>query len=284
MSTRWRRCWIPSKRLRRMPKISFRNAMIELAIAGASGRMGRCALELASRDERFVITAALTDVGCPACGSSIRLGDQELTIADRLGTSCDVLVDFTVPSGTMVWLDVCKRLDVPMVIGATGHNDDQLARIRDAARLIPIVKAANFSLGIQVITDVAARLARDLGQDYDVEVVEAHHRHKIDAPSGTALAIVDEILRATGRTLGEHVVFGRQGKTGERPKGQIGVHAMRLGETISRHEVHLSGQGETITIQHTIQSRDAFAAGALRAAAWVVGHGPGPYSMRDVLA
>jgi 4-hydroxy-tetrahydrodipicolinate reductase len=126
-------------------------------------------------------------------------------------------------------------------------------------------------------------LARELGEDYDIEVAETHHRHKIDAPSGTALAIVDEILRATGRTRSDHVVFGRHGETGARPRGQIGVHALRLGDTVGRHEVHFSGHGETITLGHTVHSRDTFAAGALRAAAWVIGKDPGLYSLRDTL-
>ncbi len=258
--------------------------MIELAIAGASGRMGRCTLELASRDERFTITAALTDEGCKTCGSTIRLGDQELTIAEKLGTSCEVLIDFTTASGTMAWLDVCKRFAIPMVIGATGHDEDQIANIREATRIIPIVQAVNFSIGVGVITEAVARLARELGEDYDIEVAETHHRHKIDAPSGTALAIVDEILRATGRTMSDHVVFGRHGETGERPRGQIGVHALRLGDTVSQHEVHFSGHGETITLRHTVHSRETFAAGALRAAAWVVGKEPGLYAPRDIVS
>ncbi len=257
--------------------------MIELAVAGASGRVGRCTLELASRDERFTITAALTDVDCPTRGSTIRVGGQEFTFVDRLGTSCDVLIDFSTPSGTMAWLDVCKRFAIPMVIGTTGHDEDQLAGIREGSRIIPIVKAVNFSVGMRAVTEEAARLARELGENYDIEVVETHHRHKIDAPSGTALTIVDEILRATGRTRGDHLIFGRHGETGPRPNGQVGIHSLRLGDTVGQHEVHFSGHGETITLRHTVHSRETFAAGALRAAAWVVGKDPGLYSLCDIV-
>ena len=257
--------------------------MIQLAVAGATGRMGRCVLQLASQDESFDITAALTLPEDPLCGSTMRVGEGEVTVVDKLGTSCDVLIDFTVASGTMGWLDLCERFEIPMVIGATGHDEQQTARIDEAARLIPIVKAVNFSVGVGVLLGLAGRLAKELGDDYDIELLEAHHRGKVDAPSGTALAILDEILRATGRDRDKHVVFGRQGQTGERPKGQIGVHALRMGDLVGRHEMHFAGPGETLTIQHSVQTRETFAAGALRAASWIVGRAPGLYSMRDVI-
>ncbi|MHC4698776.1 MAG: hypothetical protein ACYTFA_18760, partial [Planctomycetota bacterium] len=139
--------------------------MIELAVAGASGRMGQCTLDLASRDERFTIIAALTEQGCPACGSKVHLGEQELVITEKLRAPCDVLIDFTTAPGTMAWLDVCKRSGIPMVIGATGHDEDQIAEIRETASIIPIVKAVNFSVGVQVIIEAATRLARELGED-----------------------------------------------------------------------------------------------------------------------
>ena len=258
--------------------------MIQLAIAGATGRTGQRVLELARRDDRFAIAAALTASDCPTCGSKLRVGDQDIRVVDTLEGPADVLIDFTVAAGTMAWLEVCALRRIPMVIGATGHDDRQLALIRETAGVIPIVKATNFSVGINVILNLVGRLARELGADYDLEIAEAHHRHKVDAPSGTALTLLDELLAATGRTREEHAVFGRHGRTGERPPGQIGVHALRLGEIVGRHEIHFSGPGETITLQHTAHSRDTFAAGALRAAAWVVGREPGLYTMRDVMA
>ena len=258
--------------------------MIQLAIAGAAGRTGRKVLDLACRDDRFAIAVALTASDCPTCGSTLRVGDQDIPMVDTLDASADVLIDFTVAAGTMAWLEVCASRKIPMVIGATGHDDQQLARIREAAGVIPMVKATNFSVGINVILNLVGWLARELGEEYDLEIVEAHHRHKADAPSGTALTLLDELLAATGRTRDEHAIFGRHGRTGERPAGQIGVHALRLGEIVGRHEVHFSGPGETITLRHTAHSRDTFAVGALRAAAWIVGREPGFYTMRDVMA
>lgn len=255
---------------------------IQLAVAGAAGRMGRIVLELAGRSDRFTVSAALTAPGLAPPGATVRCDDRNLPLVETLETACDVLIDFTVAEGTMVWLEVCERHRLPMLIGTTGHSDEQMARIRSASRTIPIVKAGNCSVGVQAMMNVLGRLAKELGDGYDVEIVETHHRHKLDAPSGTALAMLDEMARATGRTR-DDAVFGRHGRTGERPQGQIGVHAVRMGEIVGRHEVHFSGPGETITITHTAHSRETFAAGALRAAAWLVGREPGLYSMRNVL-
>ncbi len=263
--------------------------MIRLAVAGATGRMGRCILELASEDDRFEIAAVLIKAPSASTGSKIpsatmlRVGDKNMVIAETLDDPCDVLIDFTIADGTMAWLEVCTQRGIAMVIGATGHDDRQLLRIREASRTIPILKAANFSVGIQALLNIVGRLAGELGESYDVEIVEAHHRHKVDAPSGTALTIVNEIAAATGRAPGGDVVFGRYGMTGERPTGQIGVHAVRMGDIISHHEVHFSGPGETLTLHHTAHSRAGFAAGALRAAAWIIRRQPGLYTMRDVM-
>lgn len=257
--------------------------MIRLAIAGATGQTGRCVLELAGRNDRFEIAAALAKPGCSASPVAMRVGDRELVVSDTLSAACDVLIDFTVADGTMAWLEVCKRQSIAMVIGATGHDERQLARIREAARTIPILKATNFSIGIGAILNVVGRLARELGESYDVEIVEAHHRRKVDAPSGTALTLAEEIAAATERTLRDDVVFGRHGRTGERPTGQIGVHAVRMGDIISRHEVHFSGSGETVTLSHVAHSRNTFAVGALRAAAWIVGRPAALYTMRDLI-
>jgi 4-hydroxy-tetrahydrodipicolinate reductase len=257
--------------------------MIEVAVAGATGRMGRCVLELLARDERFGIAAALTEPDDATIGTRLRFGDAEVSVSDRLGAPCDVLIDFSLPAGTIEWLKVCERYEFPMVTGTTGHDEHQLARLREGARIIPIVVAPNFSVGIRAIRAVIAELARKLGDDFDAEIIEAHHHHKADAPSGTALSLVDDIAAATGRTR-EAVIFGRHGRVGERPKGQIGVHAVRMGDLVGSHEVHFSGLGETVTIRHAAHSRETFAAGALRAAAWVIKQPPGLYSLDDVMA
>lgn len=257
--------------------------MIRLALAGATGRMGRCVLDLVSRDESWKIAAALARPDDPHRGATLRLGSADINIVDRLDSPCDVLIDFTVASGTMQWLEVCERRSMPMVIGATGHDDNQLARIGEAAHMIPIVKAANFSVGVSAILGLVSRLVKELGDDYDIELVETHHRQKVDAPSGTALAMLDEVLRATGKDRNRDVVFGRSGQTGERPKGQIGMHSVRMGQIIGKHQLHFSGPAETLSIEHTVHSRETFAAGALRAADWIVSQPPGLYTMRDVM-
>jgi len=249
--------------------------MIRLAVAGAKGRMGRCVLDLASRDSRFEIASAL---------------DRS---AQRTLPACDVLIDFTLPAGTMAWLEVCRERRTPMVIGVTGHDERQSARIVEAARTIPIVQAANFSVGMNAVMGMLAQLVRQLGEGYDVEIVETHHRNKVDAPSGTTKTMVEQIIAgSTSRTRSASdgasvdpslVVHGRSGRVGERPRGQIGVHSVRMGEIIGSHEIHLSGPGETVTIRHTAHSRDTFAAGAVRAAMWIVDQPPGLYSMSDLI-
>ena len=277
--------------------------MIGLAVAGCLGKMGRCVLELAAADERFEIVAALRRTAEGNIETSQRRNvetserrnvetskppDAEEPPAnipvstfshfDVSTFSCDVLIDFTVVPGTMAWVAVCERLKVPMVIGATGHSAQDLGCIREAAQTIPIVQAENFSAGIGTILGVIGRIARELGEDYDVEVVETHHRHKLDAPSGTALKLVDSLNQSRA------VVFGRHGTRCKRKRGEIGIHSLRMGEVVSQHEIHFSGRGETITIRHVAHSRETFAAGALRAAEWIIGKPPGLYSMRDCLS
>jgi 4-hydroxy-tetrahydrodipicolinate reductase len=238
---------------------------------------------MAGEDERFELVAALTKPGCPTVGSVLHAGDRSVVVTETLDTECDVLVDFAVASGTMAWLEVCREHGIPLVTGATGHDEEQLARMREVARSIPILKASNFSLGIQAILRLVGPLAKELGDAYDAEIVESHHRRKVDAPSGTALTLVQEIVKTTGRSKDKDVVFGRHGHTGEKPPRQIGVHAVRMGDGIGWHEVHFAGPGETITIRHNAHSRETFAAGALKAAAWIIGKPPGFYTMHDVL-
>ncbi len=256
--------------------------MIRLAIAGATGRTGQRVLTLATQDDRFTVSGALTADGCSLIGTTVPAAGSDVKIVDSLDAPCDVLIDFSVPEGTMSWLEVCQARGIPLVTGVTGHSEDQLGRLHRAAKDIAIVRASNFSVGVQAMLGAVARLARELGAGYDVEIVETHHRHKIDAPSGTALTLADEIAAATGRSR-DSVTFGREGRVGERPSGQIGVHAVRMGEIVGQHEVHFSGPGETLTLRHTAHSRDTFAAGALRAAAWVVGKQPGAYTMSNVI-
>ncbi len=255
---------------------------IRLAVAGAAGRMGRAVLGFAAGQDGVRVTAALVSDEDRVRFGTVRAGDADIPAATSLTDPCDVLIDFTTASGTMTWLKVCRARRIPMVIGATGHTEEQVAAIASAAHEIPIVKASNLSVGMQTMRAHIGAIVQQLGRDYDVEIVETHHRYKVDAPSGTALSLVDDIAHALNRTR-DDVIFGRSGRTGERPRGQIGVHALRMGEVVGRHEIHISGPGETLSIIHTAHSRKTFAAGALRAAAWVVRRAPGLYAMKDVL-
>lgn len=261
--------------------------MIRLAIAGAMGRMGRAVLEAAAESVGVEIAAALSGPPTGSMGSRfVRVGEREFVVSESLSVACDVLVEFAGAEGSMAWLEVCRSRRIPLVMGSTGHTDEQRAAVRNAVAEIPIVASANFSLGIQVLLECVARMRSVFGWEYDVEIVETHHRNKVDAPSGTALSVVEAIQAADSGTHGRtqaDVVFGRKGRDGERGRGQIGVHAVRMGDIVGQHEIHFSGPGETITVRHSASSRLAFAQGALRAAEWIVGKKPGLYSMRDVM-
>lgn len=261
--------------------------MIQLAIAGAAGRMGARIYALASADERFKVVAALDKAGHPDLGRDFGeragLGRTGLPIQDRTETEFDVLIDFSSPAGTAHWLEHCVTYRRAIIVGTTGHTPEQLARIEAAATSIPVLKASNMSVGVNLLFKLAAQVAAALGDDYDVEIVEAHHRFKADAPSGTAVTIRDEIIKATGRDPDEDVIYGRRGNTGQRPQRQIGMHALRLGDTVGEHEIHFGNLGETITLKHSAHTRDTFVQGALRAAAWLAGKAPGRYDMHDVL-
>lgn len=260
--------------------------MIRLAIAGAAGRMGRTVLELAAKTADMEVVCGLVAPSSPEDGRVLPFGDRTIPLSEKLNVECDVLLDVSMPAGTAAWLKFCEHRDIPMVIGVTGHSENQMTRIREAAHQIPIIFAANFSVGLNAILDILQPLVRRLGDGFDVEIVETHHRDKVDAPSGTALTLIEEIQRGRGSGVGQQsgVIFGRQGKVGPRVQGQIAVHAVRMGEVVGQHEIHFSGPGETISIKHQAHSREAFAAGALRAAQWIVQQGAGFYSMRDVLA
>jgi 4-hydroxy-tetrahydrodipicolinate reductase len=261
--------------------------MTRIAIAGAAGRMGGRILALAGADSRFEVVAALEATGsewiATDAGERAGLGRLGLPIQDRTETEFDVLIDFSAPAGTAHWLEYCEAAKRPIVIGTTGHTADQLKAIKAAAASIPIVKASNMSVGVNVLLGLVAQVAKALGDDYDIEIVESHHRFKADAPSGTALALLESIVEATGRDPHKDVVYGRHGVSGRRPPRQIGVHALRVGDTVGEHEIHFGNLGETITVKHSAHTRDTFASGSLRAAAWLAGKPAGLYTMRDVL-
>ncbi len=262
--------------------------MIRLAIAGAAGRMGSRIIALAAADEQLKVSSALESAGHPSvgkdAGEAAGLGSIGLAIQDRAEAPFDVLIDFSQPGGTVQWLETCVTRQRPIVIGTTGHSAEQLGQIEAAAKQIPVLKAANMSVGVNLLFKLAGEVASALGDSYDIEIVETHHRFKKDAPSGTAMTLLDSILAATGRDAKKDVVYGRQGETGERPAKQIGMHALRVGDTVGEHEVHFGNLGETVVLKHTAHTRDTFAAGALRAAVWLAEKPAGRYDMHDVLA
>lgn len=254
---------------------------MKVAIAGAGGRMGRTLIEGVLADLELELVAALEAPGAPAIGQAagaLRIGADLGALA-----AADVLIDFTRPEGTLAHLETCVKHGKRMVIGTTGFAEAQAARIRDAARRIPIVLSPNFAIGVNVVFRLAQTAAKALGDAYDVEIVEAHHRHKVDAPSGTALKLGELVAQALGRDLAQVATHGRHGDTGERPAGAIGFHAIRGGDIVGEHTVIFAGSGERVEVSVRSQSRSTYAAGALRAAKWLAGRAPGLYDMFDVL-
>ena len=243
---------------------------MKVAVAGAGGRMGRTVLEAVRADRSLALAAALDVAADPASGITSDLG----AIA-----GADVLIDFTRPEGTLAHLRHCKAI----VIGTTGFSETQEKSIREAARRMPIVMSPNFAVGVNVLFRLAQTAAGALGDAYDVEIVEAHHRHKLDAPSGTALKLGELVASALKRNLQKEAKHGRHGDTGERPVKQIGFHAIRGGDIVGEHTVIFAGTGERVELTVRSQSRMTYAAGALRAAKWLKGRAAGLYDMGDVL-
>ena len=245
---------------------------MRIAVAGAGGRMGRTLIEAVQADRELELGAAFDVAGTPS--GSVKIGSDPAAAA-----SCDVLIDFTRPEGTLSHLKHARA----MVIGTTGFSAAQRKSIEEASRRIPIAMAANFAVGVNAVYKLAETAARILGEGYDVEIIEAHHRHKVDAPSGTALKIGEVVAKALNRELGQVAKHGREGDTGERPGKQIGFHAIRGGDIVGEHTVLFAGAGERVEITVRSQSRMTYAAGAVRAAKWLRGKSPGLYDMFDVL-
>ena len=250
---------------------------LKAAIAGAGGRMGRTLIEAVLADRELALGCAFDLAGSSTAGT--KAGAISIGADPAQAANCDVLIDFTRPEGTLANLKHARA----MVIGTTGFSAAQRDAIADAAKRIPIVMAANFAVGVNVAYKLAETAARILGDGYDVEIIEAHHRHKVDAPSGTALKLGEVVAAALGRRLGDVSRHGRAGETGERPVKEIGFHAVRGGDIVGEHTVLFAGSGERVEITVRSQSRMTYAAGALRAAKWLRGRPPGLYDMFDVL-
>lgn len=258
--------------------------MIRMVVTGIAGRMGtEIVRSIRATDGARFVAGTVRRHG-PAHEVSGQLGlpvDDSLEAA--LGRGADVAIDFTSPEATVEHVAIARTAGVPLVIGTTGLSADQKKAIEEASREIPIVFAPNMSVGVNLLFRLAAEAARVLGEGYDVEIVEAHHRHKKDAPSGTALRLAEVVADSLGRDLAREACYGRHGVIGERPHGQIGIQTVRGGDVVGEHTLFFLGDGERVELTHKASSRGAFAEGAVRAALWVVGRAPGLYDMQDVL-
>jgi 4-hydroxy-tetrahydrodipicolinate reductase len=258
-----------------------------LAIAGASGRMGRMLLECAAQDADIELVAAFDAPGSKAIGVSARLfgGASDVFVSDSADSleRGDVLIDFTRPEGTLAYLEQCEKHGAGIVIGTTGFDAAGRARIDAAAKKIPIVFSPNFSVGMNTVFKLLELAAKSFDDTYDVEIVEMHHRMKVDAPSGTALKLGEVIAEAQGTKLSDRAVYAREGHTGERTRGTIGFASLRGGDVVGDHTVVFATNGERIEISHKSSSRLSYAKGAVRAAKFLQGRESGLFDMFDVL-
>lgn len=264
--------------------------MIRVAVVGAGGRMGKTLIQAVTEHEDLALKAATelpdaTLIGADA-GELAGVGTLGVQISHSLTKvvdDFDVVIDFTRPAATMVHLDVCRQHGKAMVIGTTGLNDEQKAAVSSASAQIPIVFAPNMSVGVNLCFRLLELAARVMGEDADIEIIEAHHRHKVDAPSGTALRMGEVVAQTLGRDLGEVAVYGREGHTGAREGKTIGFETIRAGDVVGEHTVWFATEGERVEITHKASSRLTFAKGAARAATWLAGKDKGLFDMQDVL-
>lgn len=259
-------------------------------IFGANGRMGRVLIDAVRQQEQATLSAATVRADSPFKGMNVGelagVGSLPVhcqAVADIDPKQVDVMIDFTLPAALTDNLDWCVENHMPVVIGTTGLNDEQLARLHQASQSIPIVFAANYSVGINLMLSLVRQAARALGHSADIEITEAHHRFKKDAPSGTAMAIGEAIADELGRDLSQCAVYGREGHEPERDQQTIGFATIRAGDIVGEHTALFADLGERLEITHKASSRLTFANGAVRAALWLNGQPPGLYSMADVL-
>lgn len=261
-----------------------------IAINGAAGRMGRCLIQAVEQTDGLELSAAIDRADSSLLGADAgelagvgKLGIAITTDIAAATANSDVIIDFTLPEVTMALLDHCVSNQCHLVIGTTGFSDQQKSTIEQAAQSISMVLAPNMSVGVNLslkLLDIAARV---LGDDVDIEIVEAHHRHKVDAPSGTALRMGEVVADALGRDLKECAIYGREGRTGERDRKTIGFATIRAGDIVGEHTVMFASEGERVEITHKASSRMTFALGAMRASSWLMSRKSGLFDMQNVL-
>ena len=264
--------------------------MVRIAVVGASGRMGLCLIRAAALADRAALAIAVSRAGSDAVGKDagelagigtlgVKVVDDFAAVVDQI----DVLIDFTRPDASMVFIESCRQAGKKIVIGTTGFSDAQKAVIAEAANDVAIVLAPNMSVGVNLALKLLEMTAKVMGDYTDIEVIEAHHRHKVDAPSGTALRMGEVIADALGRNLKDCAIYGREGNTGERDRKSIGFSTIRAGDIVGEHTVMFADEGERLEITHKATSRMTFANGAVRAAVWLTDKPNGLYDMQDVL-
>ncbi|RLD94604.1 MAG: 4-hydroxy-tetrahydrodipicolinate reductase [Aquificota bacterium] len=264
--------------------------MIGVVVTGVAGRMGSTIARLVEEDSQLTLVGATEAPGHPWVGGDLRgfLGVGEgvkvtSSLDEAITGETRVVIDFTLPQATLAHLETAVKEGVAMVIGTTGITGKDLERARSLASRIPCVWAPNMSVGVNLLFKLVGEVARILGEDYDVEIVEIHHRFKKDAPSGTAVRLAEKVAQALGRDLDQVGVYGRHGMVGERNREEIGVMALRGGDVVGEHTVIFAALGERVELTHRAHSRETFARGAIRAAKWVVDMAPGLYDMAQVL-
>ncbi len=261
--------------------------MVRIAINGAAGRMGRRLVDLISREKGLRLTATLEQAGHPDerrdAGELAGCGAIGLTISPEWAEPSDVMIDFSSPEGLMQRLPEAVQMKCALLVGTTGLADREKVALAHAAHSVSVLIAPNMSIGVNLLFRIAGQVAAALGEEYDIEIVEAHHRFKKDAPSGTALRLAEEVAEATGRNIERDAVHGRHGPNTERRAGEIGIHAVRAGDIVGDHTVLFSTLGERIELTHRAHTRDTFVRGAIRAARFLAGKPAGMYTMRDVI-
>ncbi len=261
--------------------------MIKLAVTGAAGRMGRRIITLAKESGAFEIVAALEWDQCPLLGQDAGvvagIGPLGVNITVVPEVKPDVIIDFSLPDSTMGWVKYCRNNKIALVVGTTGLDDSQKSQLKAAGADIPVLLGANMSLGVNLLCRLVQDVASRLDEDYDIEIVEFHHRFKRDAPSGTALELGRHAAMGRDYKWPDCCQHGREGKEALREPKTIGMHAVRAGDIVGEHSVYFSALGETIEIRHNAHTRDTFVRGAIKAAKWLNGRQPGFYDMFSVL-
>lgn len=263
------------------------NMKPQLVISGAAGRMGRRILALAIENQDFTIAGAVDRKDHPDLGkdAGVLAGIDAINVplSTTLPKGADIMIDFSSPDAAEAHIQHCVENQCALVLGTTGLSTAQMDKAAAASHTIPILTATNMSVGMNLLFNIIGKVAKALGDEFDVEIVEHHHKHKKDAPSGTALTLAQNVAVALGRPYPDSLVHGRYGKEALRQPGTIGMHAVRAGDIVGYHEVMFSTAGETVTISHNAHSRDVLVRGAIRAAKWLIKQQPGLYSMQDVL-